>query len=130
MGAGNEMAQWILKSNGYIVPRRNLRPLHADELHSPEEQKKWNIFGAFIESIWGTYINPPPVSTTSNEKIWEGHDDEDESARIIPDIEDTVDAKGHQLNQQPSYNKLINAEVQLQYGNEMRYGKVKKTSQP
>ena len=97
------MAQWILKSNAYVVPRRTIPPLHVDELHIPEEQKKRNIFGALIERIWGTSINPPPVWTRSNEKIWEEHEDEDESARIISNIEDTVDARGRQLNQQPAY---------------------------
>ena len=116
-GASNEMAQWILKFNGYVVPIPTLRYLHLYELHSPEEQKKRNIFGALIERIWVTSINPPPVSTTSNSKIWSEHEDEDKSARIVPDIEDTVDAKGRQINQQPDYDKLINAEVQLQHNN-------------
>ena len=37
-----------------------------------------------------------------NDKISEEHEDEDESDRIIPDIEDTVDAKGRQINQHPA----------------------------
>ena len=101
-GAGNEMAQWILKSNGYIVNIRTLIPLHVDEIHTPEEQKKRKSFGALIERIWGTSVNPPPVSTTSNDEVWEEHEDEDESTRIIPNIEDMVDSKGRQLNQQPA----------------------------
>ena len=117
MGAGNDMAHWILKSNGYVVPRCTLCPLHVDELHSTEEQKKRNILGALLDRRQGTSINPPPVSTTSNDDIWEEHEDKDESARIVPDIEDTVDAKGRQINQQPDYDKLINAEVQLQHDN-------------
>ena len=120
------MAQSILKSNGYVVPIRTLCHLHVDDIHIPEEQKKWNIFGAFIERRWGTFVNPPTVSTTSNDKIWEEHKDKDESDRIIPDIEDTVDAKGHQHKKHPAYNELIDAEVQLQHNNEMRYGKIKK----
>ena len=107
------MAQWILKSNVYVVPRRTIHPLHVNELHSIEEQKKWNILGALIDLKWGTSIKPPPVSTTINDDIWEEHKDKDESALIIPNIEDTVDAKGRQLNQQMAYKKLINSEVQL-----------------
>ena len=34
-GAGNKMAQCILKSSRYVVPRQTLHPLHVDELHSP-----------------------------------------------------------------------------------------------
>ena len=88
------MAQWIIHSNGYVVPRRTLRPLYADELHSPEEHKKRNIFGDLIKIIWVTSINPPPIWTTSNDKIWDDHEDEDESAQMILDIKDMVDAKG------------------------------------
>ena len=39
-GEGNEMAQWVLKANGNVVPRRTARSLHVDELHSPQEVKK------------------------------------------------------------------------------------------
>ena len=88
------MAQWILESNGHVVPRRTLRLLHVDELHSPEEQKKRDIFGALIERRWGTSLNPPPISSPSEDDIWEEHEDEDEPARIIPDIEDAVDTNG------------------------------------
>ena len=102
------MAQCILKSNAYVVHRQNLRPLHVGEVHSTEEEKKQNIFGALIERRWGTSINPPSVSTTSNDDIWEEHEDEDASDRIIPNIEDTVDVKGRQLNQPPAYEKMIN----------------------
>jgi hypothetical protein len=34
-GEGNEMAQWILKANGRVVPRRTCRPLTTAEIHSP-----------------------------------------------------------------------------------------------
>ena len=42
--AGNEMAQWILKVNGRVVPRRSFRPLRDDEIHSPVEIKKREVF--------------------------------------------------------------------------------------
>ena len=37
-GVGNEMAQWILKANGQVVPHHSIRPLHPGELTSPSEQ--------------------------------------------------------------------------------------------
>ena len=41
------------------------------------------------------------------------YEDEYEEPRIIPDIEEPVDSTGKPINQQPFYDKLINAEVQL-----------------
>jgi hypothetical protein len=37
-------------------------------------------------------------------------------ARVVPEIEDTVDANGRLLDQQPTYDRIINAEVHLQLG--------------
>jgi hypothetical protein len=36
-GEGNEMAQWILKANGNVVPWHLPWPLVVTELHSPIE---------------------------------------------------------------------------------------------
>ena len=58
-GAGNEMAQWILKASGRDVPRRSLRPLKVDELHSPVEIKKRELFDELIKRRWGTPMTPP-----------------------------------------------------------------------
>ena len=58
-GAGNEMAQWILKVNGRVVPRRSLRPLKVDEINSPVEIKKREVFDELIQRRWGTPMTPP-----------------------------------------------------------------------
>ena len=52
------------------------------------------------------------------------YEDEDEEPRIIPGIEESVDSAGRLLNQQPFYDRLINAEVELQSGDLMQTGKV------
>ena len=65
-GAGNEMAQWILKANGRVVPRRSLRPLKVDELHSPVEIKKREVFDELIKRRWGTPMTP---SNTQQQKF-------------------------------------------------------------
>jgi hypothetical protein len=57
-GEGNEMAQWILKANGRVIPRRSSRPLKVDEIHSTTEIKKRAVFDGLIERRWGTSINP------------------------------------------------------------------------
>jgi hypothetical protein len=111
-GEGNEMAQWILKANGNVVPRRSHRPLQTSELHSPSEENKRRIFDELIERRWGTSISPPPMHHTKDSEAYE------DNPNIMPDIEDTVDANGKLLNQQPAYDTMINAEVQLQQGEE------------
>jgi hypothetical protein len=126
-GEGNDMAQWILKANGNVVPRRTLRPLNTAELHSSTEVKKRQIYDALIERRWGTSMSAPPkVDEDSEEDTFEEYYDSDEQPRIIPDVEDTVDSNGRLLEQQPMYDRIINAEVQLQNGDEISLGKVKR----
>jgi hypothetical protein len=55
---------------------------------------------------------------------YEEYEDDDEPARVIPDIEDSVDATGRLLNQQPAYDRILHSEVALQLGEEMVVGKV------
>ena len=38
-GEGNEMAQWVLKANGRVVPQRSLQPLTIAKKHSAVENK-------------------------------------------------------------------------------------------
>jgi hypothetical protein len=126
-GEGNEMAQWVLKANGHVVPRRTVRPLHVDELHSPQEVKKRETFDALIERRWGTSVSPRPVSKLKidkNDETWDEYHDLDEQARCIPEIEDTVDIRGKLLCKQPAYDKIINAEVLLQNGDELQSARV------
>jgi hypothetical protein len=127
-GEGNEMAQWILKANGNVVPRRSHRPLKTEEVHSEQERMKRNVFDALIVRRWGTSINPPNNEDTEDSDTggdeFEEYEDEDEEARVIPDIEDTVDAKGRLLNQMPAYDRILNSEVSLQVGEDMAVGKV------
>jgi hypothetical protein len=35
LGEGNEIAQWILKANGKVLPRQALRPLKTAKIYSP-----------------------------------------------------------------------------------------------
>ena len=56
--------------------------------------------------------------------IGEANNDDDEVAKTIPDNEDLVDVNGRLLNQQPMYDKIINAEVQLQLREDVVVGKV------
>jgi hypothetical protein len=126
-GEGNEMAQWILKGNGNVVPRRSSRPLKPEEVHNEQEREKRKIFDALIERRWGRSINPMTAEPDPDElNDYDEYHDEDEDARVIPDIEDTVDANGKLLNQHRAYDQIINAEVSLQLGDNMATGKVTK----
>ena len=53
------MAQWIIKANERVIPRRTSRPLKVDEIHSETDLKKCDIFDGLIDRIWGTSTNPP-----------------------------------------------------------------------
>jgi hypothetical protein len=126
-GEGNKMAQWILKGNGRVVPRHSVRPLKVAELHSVTAQKKQTISDGLIERRWGTSINPPIVSDNGNlDNEFEEYEDDYEDSQIVPDIEDTVDANGQLLNQQPAYNRILHSEVCLELGEEMSVRKVAK----
>ena len=118
------MAQWVLKANGNIVPRRTVRPLTVAETHSTTELKKRGTFDALVEKRWGTSMSPPPVPRDDTESVFDEYEDDDEDKRVIPDVEDTVDATGKLLNQHPAYDRIINAEVALQLEEEVTTGKV------
>ena len=105
-GVGNEMAQWILKANGQVVPHHSVRPLHLGELTSPSEQSKRQSFDALIERRFGTLINPPQQLNDDDGKFgnFEPYEVDDEVIQPKPEIEDAVDTTGRLLNQSPAYD--------------------------
>ena len=48
-GEGNEMAQWVLKANGNVIPQCTARPLTVAETHSTMELKKQGTFDTLVE---------------------------------------------------------------------------------
>jgi hypothetical protein len=86
--------------------------------------KKRAIFDALIERSWGTSINPSPASTEP--KDFEEYWDDDEDPRIIPEIDEPVDSTGKLLKQQLMYHQILSAKVQLQLGDEVLVGQVKR----
>ena len=125
-GEGNEMCQWILNPHGLVVPRRSVRPLTTAELYSPVEVKKREVFDQLIERRFGTSTSSPkPTPKDEDESMPMVEDAEDAEENESPDFEDIVDSTGKILNQQPAYDKLINAEIMLQHDNEVMKGKVK-----
>ena len=125
------MSQWILKSNGKVVPRRMVRPLRVEEKHSPVEEKKRQIFEALIRRKLGnSCIHKPSEIKMSgaDDEEWEEYHDDQQFQANIPDIEEAVDANGRLINQQPAYDWILNTEVQLQVENSVQTGKVKRRS--
>ena len=121
-GQGNEMCQWILKSNGKVVPRRTVRRLLDAELHSETEKRKRKLFDELITRRWGTSFNPPPQPVIPDN--FEEYEDDNEEPRLIPEMEDPVDNLGQAIHQQPTYDKMIHAEVVLAQGDRLWNAKV------
>ena len=120
----------MLKANGQVVPRKSLRPLRTSELHSPTEARKREVFDALIQRRWGDSINPPtprsgdiPHDTPDKDTVI---GDDDTANGFSMDIEDIEDSTGKILDQQPAYDTIINAEVQLQLGQEFVTGRVRR----
>ena len=115
------MAQWILKANGRVVLRRSVRPLKVDELHRPVEIKKRELFDELIQRRWDPPMTP---SNTQQQKLFKKYEDHEQQEQPTLEVEDLVDSTGKHINHKPAYDQIINAEVQLQLGQEVVTGKV------
>ena len=101
------------------------------------ENKKHDVFDALIERRMGTSINPPTtpedrdptMEDPTNENDLED-DDEMDGLVESPSHEDILDSMGRILEQEPAFDKIINAEVMIQNGDEMAItmGKVARRS--
>jgi len=100
--------------------------LKVEELNNKTEIRSCNLFDLLIERRWGTSMNPPPETTPNDRDPYDEYEDDDEKARSLPEMEETVDATGTLIDQQPAYDKIINAEVQLHHRDHIITGKVKR----
>ena len=120
----NEMAQWVIKSNVQIVPQRTMHKLTADELVLESEVKKRADFTEAIKQQCGDSISIT-VSIRLNPK----DDDEtydlpfDEVAPKVPEL-DIVDDEGTPIHPTFMADILINAEVFITQGEDLRLAKV------
>ena len=130
-GEGNEMTQWILKSNGQVVPRRSVRPLSQSEKFDETQIAMRSSFTMLIKEnpkLSGT-LTP---QTTIKDQEQAGEEDnvyvpyEDDSTKpwTIPDVPDPVDSTGRAIDQQPAYDKLIHVELMLPQNGEYQPAKV------
>ena len=82
------------------------------------------IFDDLIRRRWGGTVTPARTDVKADEDFFMKYEDDGEEPRIIPDTKESVDSTGRLLNQQPFYDRLVNAEVELQSGELMQTGKV------
>jgi hypothetical protein len=101
------MAQWCLKANGNVVPRRTVRPLTAAEIASETEIRKRTIFTELVNTRWGTSVSPP-TEEPKEEYEYDEYEDDDETPLSHTEFDDPVDATGRALDSQPAYDRLIN----------------------
>ena len=99
----------------------SLRPLKVDELHSPVKIKKREVFNELIQRRWGSPMTP---SNIQQQNVFEKYKDHEHHQQATLDVADIVDSSGKLINQQPAHDQIVNAEVQLQLGEEMVTGKV------
>ena len=95
------------------------------------ETKKRDVFDALIERRMRTSINPPPTIEDQDptmEEFINQNDLEVNEPVGSPDHEDILDSMGRVLEQQPAFDKIINAEVMIQNADEMAMGKVARQS--
>eukprot|EP00957_Ditylum_brightwellii_P141210 10758431-Ditylum_brightwellii.AAC.1 len=69
-------------------------------------------------------MTPPKCEELDTDDFYEEYEDNDEPAHMTHDIKDSVDVTGQLLNTMSVYDLLLNAEVPLQPGDEVRVGKV------
>eukprot|EP00957_Ditylum_brightwellii_P177754 13540006-Ditylum_brightwellii.AAC.1 len=71
-------------------------------------------------------MNPPPETAPNDWDPYDKYKDDDKKARSLPEMEETLDANGTLIDQQPVDNKIINGEVQLHHQGHITTGKVKR----
>ena len=127
---GNEMAQWILKQNGKVVPRRTVVPLTPAQLapsNEVEARKRADYDNAIRSKLGDSFTLPPAELTTAPDNDFfddfEPYFDEQESPILIPEA-DCTDATGKPIMQQSMMDTLIHSEVMLSQGEDFHMAKV------
>ena len=131
---GNIMAQWVLKENGRVVPRRTLRRLtQAESVPSNEvESTKRATYNASITRILGDSVAVPvgPLPDPQEEDPYDLEpygDDVHDDVPLMPEA-DFVDAAGKPMLQQSFTDTLINVDVLLPKGDSDALAKVMRRS--
>ena len=119
------MAEWCLKANGKIVPRRYVVPLTTAQLNNSEEILKRNVFTKCIRKRYGDSINLTPFLIKMEDLDFVPYEDDGEKniPRLIPETE-AVDYTNLPVLQKPFTDRLLNNKVYIPQGDSMQVSKV------
>ena len=116
---GKEMAQYILKMNGQVVPMRTTRPLTKDEWESESEYNKCTSFDAAVKAKFGDSISLPsidgPIDLGIDDFMMESYEPVEEAIQhvIIIEDENSFDVNENLMFEEPIDDILINIEYNL-----------------
>ena len=118
---GNEMAQAVLTSSGKVIPRRTIRRLRDDEITSPIEIDKRKRFDAVIRHKLGDSAVFP---ATKSHELNYGPDDDGNLCDLDEDSDDDSEDHEEIHVDQPMTDPIINSEVHLPQGEEMKAARI------
>ena len=122
---GNAMTQAVLTIKGSVVPRRTCQPLTIAEINSPVEIEKRKKFDEAIFKIHGDSMSlPSPTSKPEDSHLADFYSNDDVDTTTKHD-DDPVDVTGQAVFEKPFNDLLINAEVLLPQGEDLKPAKVK-----
>ena len=86
-------------------------PLKVDELHSPVEIKKREVFDELIKRRWGTPMTPP---NTQQQLAIEKYEDHEQQEHPTLEVEDIVDSTGKLINQHMTKLSMLKSSYNLE----------------
>ena len=125
-GVGNEYCSWVLKPNGANFARRTLRSLTHIEQSSAVELKKLQNFDYMITNKYGDGISGPKhfdIADTIQPLDFDDYENGSDKEELM--TKESFDSSGQAINQQPIYDKLIDANVRLSHNDEIMRAKVR-----
>ena len=120
---GNEMSQAVLTSKGTVIPRRTLRKLRKEEIHSESEKRKRALFNDIIAMKLGDSMTKATALPPPSEHVPYSDGVEPESVKL-PEDNDPLDNEGRSVFEKPITDQYINAELNLPQGDDIRNAKV------
>jgi hypothetical protein len=122
INSGPAMARKILKKNGSVVYRTEVRPITPDEIQSPTEKKEREEFGIAIEKKFGASMyksdfkdDPDYVDFVT--PTYDFYEDDEVPSSKMPYIHDI-----NEDNEVDTYDQYVGAHARVPIGDEIRSG--------